>query len=94
MAEIKVGTRVICVKAWDGNERAIFEVGTVFKIDTDSSYLVEFDRDIGGHDGDGLHKDGHCWCFYPEDNHEILEYLVPFEENNPTIEISFDEVFS
>lgn len=92
MSEIEVGTRVVCIHEWDGNELAVGKSGIVFAVDSDGAYDVEFDDDIGGHNGDGAHRDGHCWCFFTGDD-DIYDYLMPEEKEIP-IEISFDEVFS
>lgn len=41
-------------------------------------YLVEFDNDVGGHDGFGIGicngKDGHCW-YVNENELDLINYL-------------------
>lgn len=59
---LRVGDRVVC-KA-DGNEKleTIGKHGKIIKLQEGSvSPLVEFDRDINGHSGSGMGKEGHCW---------------------------------
>lgn len=57
--KFKVGDRVRAIEAHDGKEEIVGKIGTIRRINT-YSYLVEFDENINGHDGDGT-KNGHCW---------------------------------
>lgn len=66
MTDFKVGDRV---KYKYRYRKFSNKIGTIIYI-TDNSHeyqpsaLVEFDNHIGGHDGGGAGKDGHCWWFY------------------------------
>lgn len=39
--------------------------GSILQIDRDRSvkytFLIQFDKNVGGHDGEGLGKEGHCF---------------------------------
>lgn len=69
----KIGDRVIVVEAPE--EKNIWRLnistgdkGTIIA-KRDGQYLIQFDKDIGGHDGTfekPLGKDGHCWWLYEE----------------------------
>jgi len=61
----KKGSRVfVCDEMYD-SEHLMGHHGTILsKKRNDTQYLVEFDNDIGGHDGDGSRvkgMPGHCW---------------------------------
>jgi len=59
--KFKVGDRVrvkgekFCEKNIPG------KIGTILRVDSQTSVLVEFDEYIGGHDGGYEGKSGHCW---------------------------------
>lgn len=62
---ITEGSRVICTRSQDGNRKIVGKTGTVLYIDNFHTCTVEFDVDIGGHDGDGKGKYYHCWMITP-----------------------------
>jgi hypothetical protein len=65
----KVGDRVVCVKAYDGNKDAVGKAGTV-KHATSTWVRVEFDEPIsGGHTCSGSCKYLHGWCFAPDEGY-------------------------
>jgi hypothetical protein len=57
----KVGDRVRAIEAYDGKKEIVGKIGTIKHINNNFSFLVEFDENIKGHDGDGTLKRGHCW---------------------------------
>lgn len=57
----KVGDRVVCVEATDGNDLTVGKHGRIIHI-VDSSVDVEFDEKINGHSSGGRGKDWYCWC--------------------------------
>jgi hypothetical protein len=59
----KVGDRVKAIEEVDCKDEIINELGTIIFVKETSCnpYLVEFDNEIGGHDGDKRGKFGHCW---------------------------------
>ncbi len=60
----KVGDRVRFIKKdyEISNIKIVNELGVIREAETGaSSVLVEFDNNIGGHDGGGKGKDNHCW---------------------------------
>lgn len=62
--EFQVGDRVRCIKKdyEIGGINIVNELGVIREAETgDSSVLVEFDNNIGGHSGNGKGKDNHCW---------------------------------
>ena len=65
----KVGDRVVsdCI----GNYRVYNAAGTVLYLKSASEILVEFDKNIGGHDGSHASpirgKDPHCWFCKPRE---------------------------
>lgn len=61
---MNVGDRVIVI---DSPIDAFIngETGRVLGVFDDMA-LIEFDNDIGGHDGGGGGKYGHCWYCYSE----------------------------
>ena len=72
----KIGDRVVVVKApqkgniWRLNIAA-GDKGTII-VKRDGQYLIQFDKNIGGHDGaceKPLGKDDHCWWLYKEDSY-------------------------
>ena len=83
--KFKVGDRVKTIAQSCGNKKVFGEIGTI-RIMDDDCYLVEFDNDIDGHDGNTARyhgKDKHCWWV----DKEILElskqkaYRVIFKDN-------------
>ena len=54
--------KVLC--SVDGNNKVKNAVGTI--LETHRRTLVEFDKDIGGHDGYGRGRYGYCWLVSPE----------------------------
>lgn len=62
--KFQVGDRVRCIKRdyEIGGINIVNELGVIREAETgDSSVLVEFDNNIGGHSGGGKGKDNHCW---------------------------------
>lgn len=62
--EFQVGDRVRFIKKdYEISDiNIVNELGVIRETGTGaSSVLVEFDNNIGGHDGGGKGKDGHCW---------------------------------
>jgi hypothetical protein len=57
--EFKPGDRVISLET----DRTYNITGTVLKYKKEDSKhaLIEFDENIGGHDGDRMGKQGYCW---------------------------------
>lgn len=71
--KFKIGDRVRCVKYNGVNQRPVNECGTVIHID--DGVLVEFDKDINGHSGNGRGKYKHCWWV----NYGELEPICKFK---------------
>lgn len=74
--EFQVGDRVRCIKKdyKIGGINIVNELGVIREAETGaSSVLVEFDNNIGGHDGGGKGKDNHCWWFM--NSSEYLELV-------------------
>lgn len=69
--KFKVGDRVRCTESHDGNTHIVGKTGTV-RTTNSSSYGVEFDEKINGHDLYGDCKDG-CGWFIPETKLERLK---------------------
>lgn len=46
-----------------GNKRIKNAIGVILSISYDM-FLIEFNENIDGHDGDGLGKGGYCWWLY------------------------------
>lgn len=83
--EFQVGDRVRCIKKdyKIGGINIVNELGVIREAETGaSSVLVEFDNNIGGHDGGGKGKDNHCWWFM--NSSEYLELV----DNKDTKEIN------
>lgn len=62
--KFQVGDRVRCIKKnyEIGGINIVNELGVIREAETGaSSVLVEFDNNIGGHNGGGKGKDNHCW---------------------------------
>lgn len=91
----EIGDRVIVVETpeekniWRLNISA-GDKGTVMA-KRDGQYLIQFDKDIGGHDGafeKPLGKDGHCWWLYEEHSYfascalELKCKWIPKKRNN------------
>ena len=80
----KIGDRVKCLKAYDGNHYIIGQEGTV--ILKEGRYIVvEFDEEVEGHDGRGEGEDLHCWEFYYD---FWATTLMPLLEIGPPIPTS------
>ena len=60
MSKLKVGDRVES-KTVVGNKHIKRAIGTIINITTVAYVCVEFDVNIGGHDGNGIGRDRHCW---------------------------------
>lgn len=74
--KFQVGDRVRCIKKdyEIGGINIVNELGVIREAETGaSSVLVEFDNNIGGHDGGGKGKDNHCWWFM--NSSEYLELV-------------------
>lgn len=61
--------------------------GTIIRIKDDNhkfwpKALVEFDEYIGGHDGGGMGKDGHCWWSH----FNLLELVQPIKIDESEME--------
>lgn len=60
---IEKGKTVVVMKPVDGKQSVQYEVGKVIYVG--KRVLVEFFRNVCGHDGNGLGKRRHCWmCPY------------------------------
>lgn len=91
----KVGDRVVVVEAPEAKNNWRLNIlagdkGTII-VKRDGQYLIQFDRDIGGHDGaceKPLGKDGHCWWMYEEHSYlascalELKCKWIPKKRNN------------
>ena len=76
---MEIGQKVECIKTKNDISAEIGDVGIIIAMD-DGDYLVEFKKDIDGHDGGipdtkrkypHLHKN--CWWYF---SYEIDEYFV------------------
>ena len=67
---ILVGSRVKAFLPCDGKQSVQFETGKVLYIG--KRYLVEFDNNICGHDGNGIGAYRKCWMM---DTDKICEML-------------------
>ena len=92
--QVKIGDRVRCNGDGSANRKLGGKVGTIIGFlcnREDDLPLVEFDADVGGHDGVGQCEAsgeyGRCW-FVPRASVEVI-----FDEINPdNLTISFDEI--
>lgn len=57
--EFSIGDRVVCVMAAFGYPRTLNKYGRVI-YHSEFCYGVEFEENVGGHDCDGLGKQGYC----------------------------------
>ena len=65
--QFKVGDRVRNIKVYQLKDVCVGEIGIVISIDNNGYTSVQFDKDIGGHNGSLSNgKRGYCWCFEPE----------------------------
>ena len=74
-----IGDRVIATTDCDDNLNIVGIVGTIRCMGSSSTHLgVEFDNDVGGHDGFGTAicngKSGHCW-YVNENELDFVNYL-------------------
>jgi hypothetical protein len=75
MRYYKIGDRVRLIRRLFTGRSSYFnfgaiypgEMGTVRNPQDGYSILVEFDRHIHGHDGEGVGRYGHCWYVEPDD---------------------------
>lgn len=76
-----IGDEVLCTEEYDDNDEIVDASGTI-KAYNGVEYLVEFDGDVGGHEGwwnnEALCEEGTGWWVNPE----ILEYLYPVSLEN------------
>ena len=79
----KVGDRVRCIKANWGRLK-VGDLGTIVVRQNPDSNCVEFDRDVGGHDGDGAGKFGHCWWLTENEFELVKEEPKPEPIPTPT----------
>lgn len=56
---LTVGNRVKVTAPCDGKSSVQFERGEIIYIG--QRYLVQFDSNVCGHDGNGIGKKRHCW---------------------------------
>jgi hypothetical protein len=91
----EIGDRVVVVEAPKKGNRyglniSASDKGTLI-VKRDGRYLIQFDREIGGHDGaceKPLGKDGHCWWMHKEDSYLVSWALelkckwIPKKRNN------------
>lgn len=81
--KFQVGDRVRCIKKdYESSGINIVNELGVIREAGDSSVLVEFDNNIGGHSGNGKGKDNHCWWI--TNSSEYLELV----DNKDTKEIN------
>jgi len=68
--KFKIGDRVTC-KISVGEKVMANQKGTIIDRNADWGICIEFDNDVGGHDGmfgDTNGKQGHCWWVNNEGN--------------------------
>lgn len=87
--KFKVGDRVRCIVAVDGNERVLNATGTVKGL-RDYDVLVEFDKDVNGHNGGYTHKGvckaSHGWyCKFKSLELLSNETIVIYRKDNEVI---------
>lgn len=63
---MNVGDRVVAINIMVESTLLDGESGTIIQIFDNDMILVEFDNDVGGHDGGGMGEYGHCWYLYSE----------------------------
>ena len=82
--DFKVGDRVKAIK--DAYGKAITDkTGTIIHLNDETSVLVEFDENIGGHDGLITYlkgKNGHCW-WVAEEVIKLVDSTPPIPEPTP-----------
>lgn len=81
---LSIGDKVVCNEEYDDNDAIIGETGTIVA-SNGIEFLVNFDVDVGGHqgfdydlDGEPRCDEGHGWWINPE----ILELLYPASLEN------------
>lgn len=57
----KLGDRVRCLEPHDSKTNIVGKLGTILSLGNTDYPCVQFDKSIGGHDGDRKGKKGHCW---------------------------------
>jgi hypothetical protein len=66
----KIGTRVMGIKKFEGKSSIIGTLGTIISQLDDDLYCIEYDKDVGGHNGGSRDinthkrvrgKEYHCW---------------------------------
>lgn len=88
-APLKKGDRVVCIKIHDGKDEIVGKVGTIiYLLSNGEGVCVEYDENIGGHDGPGTGRGklGHCWVCYAR-GEKIFKFLqridsAPKEQEN------------
>jgi hypothetical protein len=60
MPQFRIGDRAIYVV---NDPRRLGKVGTI--INNSGTHLIEFDEEVGAHDGNGTCRDGHGWYCSP-----------------------------
>lgn len=88
--KFQVGDRVRCIKKdyEIGGINIVNELGVIREAETgDSSVLVEFDNNIGGHNGGGKGKDNHCWWIM--NSSEYLELV----DNNYVYTLYYADIY-
>lgn len=61
--DIKLGDRVIFIRDSYDCKRLKNFCGKVIKIYPGGNYIgIQFDKNINGHECDGLGRKGYCWC--------------------------------
>ena len=62
--EFNIGDKVRCDSGYFGNYKTVGKLGRVLHyVPLLNTYIVEFDEWIGGNDGQGKGRHGHCWSF-------------------------------
>lgn len=84
----KVGDRVMSNENSVYEEKMFNKTATIIGIQSDSkTYLLEFDEDVGGHDGLGawIGKDNHCW-WVSENDFELIDRIhLKFKKGDKVI---------
>ena len=69
-----VGTRVKCLKEYDGNKAVIGKLGTIVRADA-SVTGIQFDENVNGHSCGGRCTHGYGWEFYTSNVHDFVEIV-------------------
>lgn len=86
----KIGDRVKCTKEYDDKSEIVNKLGNINELCDNGEVCVEFDKNIGGHNGDDG-KDGHCWylgidCIRPSKGKhskpQKVTHIVIWDEEN------------